>query len=89
MTSLSDLWDITKRVLVCFAQMREVYSHCAQLARDAGQKKKEAIYKKKSLDAAGAISQIYKQIQMEKHLEEEREQAEMEKIMKGFGKLSH
>ena len=69
--------------------MREVYSHCAQLARDAGQKKKEAMYKKKSLEAAGAISQIYKQIQIEQHLEEEREEAEMEKIMKSFGKLNH
>ena len=72
-----------------WSQMREVYSHCAQLARDAGQKKKEAKYKKKSLEAAGAISQIYKQIQIEQHLEEEREEAEMEKIMKSFGKLSH
>ena len=71
-----------------FAQMREVYSHCAQLARDAGQKKKEAKYKKKSLEAAGAISKIYKQIQIEQHLEEE-EEAEMVKIMKSFGKLSH
>ena len=69
--------------------MREVYSHCAQLARDAGQKKKEAMYKKKSLEAAGSISQIYKQIQIEQHLEEEREEAEMEKIMKSFGKLNH
>ena len=69
--------------------MREVYSHCAQLARYAGQKKKEAKYKKKSLEAAGAISQIYKQIQIEHHLEEEREEAEMEKIMKSFGKLNH
>ena len=54
-----------------------------------GQKKTEAKYKKKSLEAAGSISQIYKQIQIEEHLEEEREEAEMEKIMKSFGKLSH
>ena len=35
--------------------MNEAYSHCEVAAREAGQKQKEAMYKKKSLEAAAAI----------------------------------
>ena len=69
--------------------MREVYSHCATAARDGGQKRKEAKYKKKSLEAAGAISKIYVRIQVEQNEEDEREEAEMKRIMRSLAKLSH
>ena len=55
--------------------MREVYSHCAEAAGNAGQAKKEAMYKKKSLEAAGAISKILEGIYAEEFQEKERKMA--------------
>ena len=56
--------------------MRQVYHHCATAARDAGQKEKETMYKRKSLAAAGAISKIVEANQRGFFEKEEREVAE-------------
>ena len=41
------------------AQMILVYTDCGMAAKEAGQKTKEAMYRKKVLEAAGAISKIW------------------------------
>ena len=53
--------------------MRQVYHHCATAARDAGQKEKETMYKRKSLAAAGAISKLLEATQIGHFEKEERE----------------
>ena len=40
-------------------QIPLAYSHCEVVAREAGQKQKEAMYRKKVLEAAGAISKVW------------------------------
>ena len=42
------------------AQMPLAYSHCEDAAREAGQKQKEAMYRKKCREAAAVISKIWK-----------------------------
>ena len=42
--------------------MPEAYRHCEVAAGQAGQKQKEVMYRKKSLEAAAAISKIFKRI---------------------------
>ena len=39
--------------------MFQAYGHCEVAAREAGQKQKEAMYRKKSLEVAAAISKIW------------------------------
>ena len=41
------------------AQMLLAYTECGMVAREAGQKQKEAMYRKKSLEVAAAISKIW------------------------------
>ena len=69
--------------------MREVYHHCARAARVAGQKKKEAMYKKKSIEAAGAISKIWEGIQIEREKERnfQEEEKAMKRMMREFANL--
>ena len=45
--------------------MPEAYRHCEVAAGQAGQKQKEVMYSKKSLEAAAAISKIFERIQIE------------------------
>ena len=41
------------------AQMLLAYTECGMVAREAGQKQKEAMYRKKCLEAAAVISKIW------------------------------
>ena len=50
--------------------MYEVYGHCEEIAREAGKKEKQAMYNKKSLEAAAAVSKIFERVQIMKKLEE-------------------
>ena len=65
--------------------MRQVYHHCATFARATGQQKKETMYKKKSLAAAGAISKLLERRQLGHFQEEE---AELNRMMRAFASLS-
>ena len=65
--------------------MDTVYHHCATFARAAGQKKKETMYKKKSLAAAGAIGKLLERRQI-RHFQEE--EAELNRLMRAFASLS-
>ena len=50
--------------------MYEVYGHCEEMAREAGKKQKQAMYNKKSLEAAAAVSKIFERVQILTELEE-------------------
>ena len=72
---------------LCFGQMRQVYHHCATAARDAGQKEKETMYKRKSLAAAGAISKLLEATQKGHFEKEEREAAENARKMAQLNRM--
>ena len=65
-----------------FAQMYEVYGHCEQMAREAGKKQKQAMYNKKSLEAAAAVSKIFERVQIMKKLEESTKVLALKEMLK-------
>ena len=76
--------------------MRQVYHHCATAARDAGQKEKETMYKRKSLAAVGAISKLvesmkrdyFEKEEMEAAAENARRMAQLKMMVRAFASLT-
>ena len=64
--------------------MYEVYGHCEQMAREAGKKQKQAMYNKKSLEAAAAVSKIFERVQIMKKLEESTRMIAVKEMLKQF-----
>ena len=64
--------------------MCKVYSHCEAVAREAGQKQKEAMYRKKSVEAAAAISKIWER-RVRQGKARQDEATKMEETMKRLG----
>ena len=64
--------------------MYEVYGHCEQMAREAGKKQKQAVYNKKSLEAAAAVSKIFERVQIMKKLEESTRMIAVKEMLKQF-----
>ena len=62
--------------------MYEVYGHCEVMAREAGKKEKQAMYNKKSLEAAAAVSKIFERVQIMKKLEESTKVNELKEMLK-------
>ena len=67
-----------------FAQMYEVYGHCEEMAREAGKKEKQAMYNKKSLETAAAVSKIFERVQIMKKLEESTRMVAVKEMLKQF-----
>ena len=66
--------------------MCEAYGHCEIAARDAGQKQKEEMYRKKSLEAAAAISKIWERdLIKDKQEEEAKRKADLKGMVELFG----
>ena len=65
--------------------MNEAYSHCEVAAREAGQKQKEAMYKKKSLEAAAAISKIWERSMVKDKQEKAKKMTDLKDMMELFG----
>ena len=65
--------------------MPEAYRHCEVAAGQAGQKQKEVMYRKKSLEAAAAISKIFKRIYEKTAQAQGRQRADLEEMMGRFG----
>ena len=61
--------------------MYPVYNQCGDAAREAGQKQKEAMYRKKSLEAGGAISKIFERNMIKAKQEEARKMEASEEMM--------
>ena len=64
--------------------MYEVYGHCEEMAREAGKKQKQAMYNKKSLEAAAAVSKIFERVQIMKKLEESTRMIAVKEMLKQF-----
>ena len=64
--------------------MYEVYGHCEEMAREAGKKQKQAMYNKKSLETAAAVSKIFERVQIMKKLEESTRMIAMKEMLKKF-----
>ena len=64
--------------------MYEVYGHCEEIAREAGKKEKQAMYNKKSLEAAAAVSKIFERVQIMKKLEESTRMIAVKEMLKQF-----
>ena len=64
--------------------MYEVYGHCEEMAREAGKKEKQAMYNKKSLEAAAAVSKIFERVQIMKKLEESTRMIAVKEMLKQF-----
>ena len=62
--------------------MYEVYGHCEVMAREAGKKEKQAMYNKKSLETAAAVSKIFERVQIMKKLEESTKVNELKEMLK-------
>ena len=62
--------------------MYEVYGHCEQMAREAGKKEKQAMYNKKSLETAAAVSKIFERVQIMKKLEESTKMIALKEMLK-------
>ena len=67
-----------------FAQMYEVYGHCEEMAREAGKKQKQAMYNKKSLETAAAVSKIFERVQIMKKLEKSTRMIAVKEMLKQF-----
>ena len=65
--------------------MPEAYRHCEVAAVQAGQKQKEVMYRKKSLEAAAAISKIFKRIYEKTGQAQAKKRADLEEMMERFG----
>ena len=65
--------------------MPEAYRHCEVAAGQAGQKQKEVMYRKKSLEAAAAISKIFKRIYEKTAQAQGRQRADLEEMMGRLG----
>ena len=66
-------------------QIPLAYSHCEVVAREAGQKQKEAMYKKKSLEAAAAISKIWERSMVKDKQEKAKKMTDLKDMMELFG----
>ena len=64
--------------------MYEVYGHCEEMAREAGKKEKQAMYNKKSLETAAAVSKIFERVQIMKKLEESTRMIAVKEMLKQF-----
>ena len=64
--------------------MYEVYGHCEEMAREAGKKEKQAMYSKKSLEAAAAVSKIFERVQIMKKLEKSTRMIAVKEMLKQF-----
>ena len=64
--------------------MYEVYGHCEEMAREAGKKEKQAMYNKKSLEAAAAVSKIFERVQIMKKLEKSTRMIAVKEMLKQF-----
>ena len=64
--------------------MYEVYGHCEEMAREAGKKEKQAMYNKKSLEAAATVSKIFERVQIMKKLEESTRMIAVKDMLKQF-----
>ena len=64
--------------------MYEVYGHCEEMAREAGKKQKQAMYNKKSLETAAAVSKIFERVQIMKKLEESTRMIAVKEMLKQF-----
>ena len=62
--------------------MYEVYGHCEVMAREAGKKEKQAMYNKKSLETAAAVSKIFERVQIMKKLEESTSMIALKEMLK-------
>ena len=63
--------------------MPEAYRHCEVAAGQAGEKQKEVMYGKKSLEAAAAISKIFERIQIKS--KQQAEARQMAALVECFG----
>ena len=64
--------------------MYEVYGHWEEMAREAGKKQKQAMYNKKSLETAAAVSKIFERVQIMKKLEESTRMIAVKEMLKQF-----
>ena len=62
--------------------MYEVYGHCEEIAREAGEKQKQAMYNKKFLEAAAAVSKIFERVQIMKKVEESTRMIAVKEMLK-------
>ena len=66
-------------------QIPLAYSHCEVVAREAGQKQKEAMYRKKSLEGAAAISKIWENQMIKANQAQAKKMADLKKMMERVG----
>ena len=66
-------------------QIPLAYSHCEVVAREAGQKQKEAMYRKKCLEGAAAISKIWENQMIKANQAQAKKMADLKKMMERVG----